>query len=346
MDLSALDTFIAAPLAPIAGVMLFWSIQILLAEVMKKSLRSIWENHRAFCRFSNFVALFFQAISHAFGYTITGIGVAEFSVGVKDARVLPKKEKKGFPSFLAGGFLLFGPFFLPPLIVFLIFLPFMPELYIMDCYTFSSGLISFGSLLQQMGYNFVVFLLNLDLLNPYHLIFLTIFLLVGLGIRPSFIQQEERTYSFIEDLKEIKNFVLSHPKFILFIFLFLYAVYYILYLLKLPYYSLLFAFFGYLSVISILSLISATILIFLIMVSDKLSSFKRYLPLIIFVVSYAALRALLTIIKSNLSIPVANFVSISITIILSIFLVRRESNKLKMYESIAKNREERDEDRE
>ena len=327
MDISALDTFLAAPLAPLAGAILFWSIQILMAEGLKTLLREIWDNHRAFCRFSNFVALLFQAVSHMLGYTLTGIGVGEFSLSIRNAKVLPKKEKRGFPSILAKIFLLFGPFFIPPLILFLILLPFTSEVEIMKCYTFSTALLSFVSLLQQYGMNFLTIIVNLDLFNPFHLMFLIAVILVGLGIRPSFIEEEERRYGMIDDLLKIRDFFISHPKFILIFFVSIYILFYILYFLKLPYYVLIFSFFGWLSLISIVSLLIASFFVFLIMVSDRLPSFKRYIPLLVFILSYISLRVTFTFVRTDMDLAVTNIVSTSLTIISSAIALKIEMSR-------------------
>jgi len=339
MDISALDTFLAAPLAPLAGAILFWSIQILMAEGLKTLLREIWDNHRAFCRFSNFVALLFQAVSHMLGYTLTGIGVGEFSLSIGNARVTPKREKRGFPSILANVFLLFGPFFIPPLILFLILLPFTPGMEIMECYTFSTALISFGSLLQQYGMNFLTIIVNLDLFNPFHLMFLVAVILIGLGIRPSFIEDEERKYRMIDDLAKIRDFFISHPKSILIFFVSIYILFYILYFLKLPYYVLIFSFFGWLSLISIVSLLIASLFVFLVMVSDRLPSFKKYLPLIVFVLSYISLRVTFTFVRTDMDLAITNIVSSSLTFVSSTIALKMEMDRQKLREGLQSLRE-------
>ena len=344
MDLSIIDTFIIAPLAPIAGIALFWFIQLLFAESLKVLLREIWENHKAFCRFSNFVALFFQSLSHALGYTLTGIGVGEFSLSVKDARISPKKERKGLPMFFADLFLVLGPFFIPSLIVFLIYLPFFPSFTLQECYTFSTSLISFGSLLQQFGINFLKFLFYLDFSNPFHIIFLIIFLLVGLGIRPSFIEEEGRKVGMIDDLLKIKDLIFSHPYFVIALLASLYVIFYVLYFLDLPFYVLFFSFFGWLSIISITSLLLAHFIVFLILASDRLPSLKRFLPFSLLVISYVLYRAIFYLVKSELTLPLSNILSSATTFVLVFLLLRFETNKLKMEEEMVEAGERENED--
>ena len=344
MDLSIIDTFIIAPLAPVAGIVLFWFIQLLFAESLKVLLREIWENHKAFCRFSNFVALFFQSLSHALGYTLTGIGVGEFSLSVKDAKVSPKKEKKGLPMFLANLFLVLGPFFIPPLIVFLIYLPFFPGFTLQECYTFSTSLISFGSLLQQFGINFLKFLFYLDLSNPFHIIFLIIFLLVGLGIRPSFIEEEEKRVGMVDDLLRVKDLVSSHPYFIIALLVSLYIVFYVLYFLNLPFYVLIFSFFGWLSIISITSLLLAHFIVFLVLASDRLPSFKRFLPFSLLIISYTLYRFIFYLTKSDLALPLSNIFSLATTFVAVFLVLRFETNKLKMEKEMVEAEEREDED--
>ncbi|HEC81301.1 MAG TPA: hypothetical protein ENI42_02585, partial [Thermoplasmatales archaeon] len=82
MAYSLVDVLVFAPLAPLLALILFWFIQLLMIESLKHQLSKIWENHGALCRFSNFMGVFFQALAHVAGYTLTGIGVAEFSLSV------------------------------------------------------------------------------------------------------------------------------------------------------------------------------------------------------------------------------------------------------------------------
>lgn len=340
MDNSMLDTLIIAPLAPLAGLLIFWFIQLLFAESLKVLMREIWENHKAFCRFSNFVALLLQSISHVLGYVLTGIGVGEFSLSVKDTKISPKKEKRGAPLFFADIFLAFGPFFVPPLIIFLIYLPFHLTVFQNinpgGCYTFSASLISFGYTLQRFGIDFIGFLLYLDLLNPFHLFFLLIFLLIGLGIRPSFIEEEEKRFSMLNDISKIKNLILSHPYFILATFVLLYVIFYILYFLDLPFYVLIFSFFGWLSIISISSLLLAHFVVFLIWAGDRLPSLKRYLPLMLPICLYIFYRFVFYVIYVDLFLPLSNVMTLVTTFLAVIAILKYETNKLKTDKEMAK----------
>ncbi|HDO19655.1 MAG TPA: hypothetical protein ENG74_02905 [Thermoplasmatales archaeon] len=331
MDYSAVDVFGVAPLAPLAGILLFWFIQLLFIESLKYGLSKIWENHKALCRFSNFMGIFFQALAHALGYTLTGIGVAEFSLSVSEGRVVPKKEKKGFPEWLANLFLSVGPFFVPPLIIFCIvaFMPDMLSVRPLEGFTFSENLISFGSLLSQFGFKFLAFLVNLDLFNPFHLGFLLLFLIVGLGIRPSYIGEENRRIGMLHDLSMIKRSLIKHPVYLLIGFVSLYILSYISLFLNIPIYVIVLSFFGWLSVISIVALLFAHFIVGLIWISDRLPSYKRFIPFSSLVLFYIIIRAVF----SSLSLPyqytVPLLLSPVVSLVSSFILLRIETNKLK-----------------
>jgi len=164
--------------------------------------------------------------------------------------------------------------------------------------------------------------------------FLIAVILIGLGIRPSFIEDEERKYRMIDDLAKIRDFFISHPKSILIFFVSIYILFYILYFLKLPYYVLIFSFFGWLSLISIVSLLIASLFVFLIMVSDRLPSFKKYLPLIVFVLSYISLRVTFTFIRTDMDLAITNIVSSSLTFVSSTIALKMELDRQKLREGL------------
>jgi len=342
MDYSLVDVLVFAPLAPLLGLILFWFIQLLMIESLKYNMSKIWENHRAFCRFSNFIGILFQAIAHATGYTITGIGVSEFSLSVSESKVSPKKEKKGFPEWIANAFLALGPFFIPPFIIFciLFLIPGVLNVSPVPGYTFSQMLISFGSLLFQFGTGFLILLTNLDLLNPFHLSFALLILLVGLGIRPSYIGEEKKKIGMLYDLHLIKKLIVEHPLYVLITLAVLYLISVIMFFLKIPFYALLFAFFGWLALIAIVAILLAHFVVFLLIISDRLPSFKRFLPFLIPVVSYIALRILFLAFPSDFVYSISLLLSILITIASCFVLIKLETNKLKKLSEIKQEEEE------
>lgn len=350
MDYSLLDILLFAPLAPLLALLLSWFIQLLMIESLKHHLSKIWENHGALCRFSNFIGVFFQALAHSAGYTLTGIGVAEFSLSVSESKVSPKKEKKGVPEWVASLFLAFGPFFLPPLIIFLLLLM-SPDIQLMfgkltvnEGYTFSSMLISFGSLLHQFGVTFLTLLINLDLLNPFHLCFLMIFLFFGLGIRPSYIGEEHKRVGMLHDLALIKKTLLNHPMYVTATLIITYLLFYLFFLLQLPFYVTIFSFLGWLALIAIVAIISSHLLLALFLLSDRLPSYKRFLPFIVPVVSYILLRLLFLVFPTKLQYAISLLLTVFITLMIGFLLLRLETNKLKMLSEINQKKGEDAED--
>jgi len=143
----------------------------------------------------------------------------------------------------------------------------------------------------------------------------------------------------IDDLAKIRDFFISHPRFILFFFVSIYILFYILYFLKLPYYVLIFSFFGWLSLISIVSLLIASLFVFLIMVSDRLPSFKKYLPLIVFVLSYISLRVTFTFVRTDMDLAITNIASSSLTFVSSAIALKMEMDRQKLREGLQSLRE-------
>lgn len=346
MDYSLVDILLFAPLAPLLALLLFWFIQLLMIESLKHHLSRIWENHGALCRFSNFIGVFFQALAHSAGYTLTGIGVAEFTLSVSESKVSPKKEKKGVPEWVANLFLAFGPFFLPPLIIFLLLLT-SPDVHVMlenlvvnEGYTFSSMLITFGSLLYQFGITFLTLLTSLDLLNPFHLCFLMLFLFFGLGIRPSYIGEEHKRVGMLHDLALIKKTLLKHPLYVIATLTVTYLLFYLFFLLHLPFYVIMFSFLGWLALIAIVAIISSHLLVAVFLLSDQLPSYKHFLPFIVPVVSYILLRLLFLVFPTKLQYAISLLLTVFITLLIGFLLLRFETNKLKMLSEIKQRKGE------
>lgn len=330
MDYSIVDTFIFAPLAPLMGIILFWFIQLLMIESMKYGLSRIWLKHVAFCRLSNFLGVFFQALAHAAGYTVTGIGVAEFSVSVNDSKVSPKREKEGFSEWIANAFLALGPFFIPPFIIFgillmagVISLDFPKEI----TFTFSGMLIHFGSSLFQLGYKFLAFIAGLDLFNPFHFVFLLLLIAVGLGTRPSYIEGGARRVSMLYDLHRIKDLIISHPKYPLALLGSFYVLFVIMYEFKIPFYAVIFSILAFLSIMSIVAILLVHLVILVFYTSDRLYSYKRFIPFLIPIASYVLLRVMLTGNESCCTISLC--FSLLVTFISCVITIKVDTNKLK-----------------
>jgi len=331
MGWEIVDKFLFAPLAPILCIILFWSIQLLLIESMKHLLRKIWNKHQSLCRFTNLVGLFFQAFSHAIGYTITKCGVSHFYISVDESKVEPKKQARGAVEWVTKVFLFVGPFFVPAFLIFiLLFLGYNTAFKFASSsfYHFSDGLIIFGDGLAYFSQKFSELLINLDFLNPFHVFFLLFVIFVGLGIRPLYIGREEkRKINIIYDLQNIKELLSEKPRYILFLFAFFYVFYYVCLLFNLSWYINLMLFFGWLSVIAIIAIVIAHFVILLIKNVDQILPFWNLFPYVTMVLSYLLSRILFNPFSFRYSISIA--IMIVSTFIVTLFLRRFKTNKLK-----------------
>jgi hypothetical protein len=197
-------------------------------------------------------------------------------------------------------------------------------------YTFSNNLIGFGLNLYNFSIGFVGFLFNIDLLNPFHLGFLILLIIMGLGIRPSFIGEKNlEKIDMIYDLKNIRYNILHKPIYIFLLMLLSYIIFYISILLEGNYYIAFFSILGWLSIISIISLLVTHLIILLIRYTDKLFSLSKIIIYITIPVSYIIFR----IIFLYFPISIQNGVSLLLTIILTffflIFFLRKRNNKFK-----------------
>jgi len=338
MGWEIVDRFLFAPLAPILGVILFWSIQLLLIESMKHLLRKIWSKHQSLCRFTNLVGLFFQAFSHAIGYTITKCGVSHFYISVDESKVEPKRQAKGAVEWITKVFLFIGPFFVPALLIFILLLLGCNAAFKVPAgsfYTFSDGLIVFGNSLSYFSQKFIELLVNLDFLNPFHVFFLLFLIFIGLGIRPSYIGREEkRKINIIYDLQNIKNLLSERPVYIISVFAFFYILYYICLFFNLNWYINLMLFFGWLSIISIVAIIIAHLIILLVKSTDQICPFWNLLPYVTLFISYGLSRLVFYSLSFQYSISIV--IMLISTFIITLFLKRVKTNKLKTKASIKK----------
>jgi len=335
MAVSPVDTLIFAPLAPILGVLLFWFIQLVFIESQKYLLSKIRPKHEPLCRFTNFIGILFQTICHALGYTVTISGISHFSVSIHYGRVKPKKEKKGIFEWISNSFLFIGPFFIPSavLLICLVFLmdPAAFNISIGAYDSFASGLQTFGSNLYIFSEGFFSFLIGIDLLHPVHLGFFLLLIFLGMGIRPSYIGEEQKKkVDMVYDLKNIKSHILNKPLYLVLLFLLAYVIYYISFLLQMNWYIALFSIFGWLSIIAIIALLVAHSIILLIRTTDTIPRYWKLLPYITIPISYILIRLIF------FYFPVENFRSISLlvmiisTIIVTLLLLKYKTNRCEL----------------
>ena len=236
MEASPIDIFIFAPLAPIAGVVLLWFIQLLFIESQKYLLQKIKSKHEALCRFTNLLGIIFQTLCHALGYTVTKSGISEFYISVNYGHVAPKKEKKGIFEWVSNFFLFVGPFFIPAflLLICLFFLVnnvfeiVIPEHILEIKYTIGGQLNIFGANLYNFSAKFFGFLGSIDLLHPGHLGFLLFMIFLGVGIRPTYIGEKKvDKIDMIYDLKNIGFLIKDNPVYVIIVFSFTYIFFYL-----------------------------------------------------------------------------------------------------------------------
>jgi hypothetical protein len=334
MSGSLIDTLVFAPLAPLFGVLLFWFIQLLFIEGHKYQLSKIWEKHKPLCRFTNFLGILYQTICHALGYTVTKSGISNFYISIDYGKVAPKKEKKGIFEWTSNAFLFIGPFFIPPLILFIIFFIIQNgsiEIAQSIEYTFAEGMINFGTNLYNFSESLFLLLINIDLLHPPHIIFLMLLIFLGLGMRPSYLGEEKREkVNMLYDLYNIKVHIFQKPIYILILFLIAYIFSYISVLFETSWFTFLLSIFGWLSIIAIVSLIIAQIIILLIKALDEISGILKMLPFITLLISYALMRLFLpSIIQHDYIASVSLFVMLISTVVVILLLLKFTTNKFK-----------------
>ena len=336
MEGSIIDILIFAPLAPILGVMLFWFIQLLFIESEKYILSKIRSKHEPLCRFTNFLGIFFQTISHALGYTVTKSGISDFYISVEYGKVAPKKQKKGLFEWVSNVFLFIGPFFIPAFLLLLcLFLLINFDFTLTSQtlelkYTFGGQITAFGIGLYSFTKNFFEFLFSLDLLHPGHLGFVLLLLFLGMGIRPSYIGEKKiEKVDMLYELKNVWNLIKDKPLYLIILFLIAYIIFYLSIFFNQNWYVTFFTILGWLSIISIISIIIANLLLYLIKTTDKIPGFWKLIPFIILPVSYLLLRLLFFYFPMNSSNTVSLLVMILSTVILTYVLLYTKTNKFK-----------------
>ena len=336
MSASPIDVIVFAPLAPIFGVLLFWFIQLLFIESQKYMLQLISKKHEPFCKFTNFVGIFFQSVCHALGYTVTKHGISEFRLSVHYGKVAPRKQKVGVFEWLSNGFLFLGPFFIPPFLLLLCLVFLLSNGFVLvanETYSFSENLIVFGSNLYHFSSAFFSFLSTIDLMHPAHVGFFILFVLLGLGIRPSYIGEKNvKKVDMFYDLQNIRYKLLHKPLYILIFLLSAYIVSYLSVLFSLNVYVAIFSVFGWLSIIAISALFVAHVVVFYIKVTDLIPGVLRHVSLLFPLVIYIVLRVIFFITP----IPYIPTISLALTIIFTLgfvlILLHRLTNTFKLSE--------------
>jgi len=345
MDGSSIDTFVFAPLAPILGLLLFWFIQLLFIESQRYMLSKIWHKHEPLCRFTNFLGILYQTACHALGYTITRSGISDFVISVDYGKVAPKKEKQGIFEWISNAFLFIGPFFIPALFLLAYFIllidPSAFSIPVGFYEFFSTGLQNFGENIYSFSEKFFVFLYNIDFFNPLHFGFFVLLIIVGLGIRPSYIgETKKEKIDMIYDLKNIKNLLFGKPLYLIFLLVLAYIIFYISFFLKHGWYVALFSILGWISITAIVALIITQTIILLIKNTDKLSRPWSVLPYLVIPVSYVIMRVLFFFYPVDFSNSISLIVMILSTTLITFLLLKYKTNKFKTKKSIKKAEEE------
>ncbi|UCF50188.1 MAG: hypothetical protein JSU91_01530 [Thermoplasmatales archaeon] len=345
MEASSIDIVVFAPLAPILGVLLFWFIQLLFIESEKYLLSKIRPNHEPFCKFTNFLGIFFQTVCHALGYTVTKSGVSNFDISVDYGKVSPKKEKKGVFEWISNVFLFIGPFFIPAFILLVCLFFLMTKGFeivnssqlLVIKYTFGEQISTFGASLLSFSNGFLDFLLNIDLLHPAHFGFLLLMIFLGMGIRPSYIGKEKKEkVDMLYDLKNIKTLILNKPIYLIILFTIAYIFFYVSFWLEQNWYVSFFIILGWLSIISIVSILIADTILILIRTTDELTGRWKVIPYITIPTSYIFARVFFFYIPTDFTKPVSILILILSTITVTYFLLKRKSNKFKTKQDIKK----------
>jgi hypothetical protein len=291
-----IDSLLGGALAPFLAVVGFWFLQLILIEVQKRILNTLRHSHEAFCRFTNFIGILFQTMSHALGYTVTRSGIATFHVTVNYGSVEPKKEKTGVFEWVANSFLLLGPFFIPAGLVLLFSIVVLGNAFVFPTlvqYTFVESLTVFSGSMTVFAQHVVDFLIHIDLFNPFHVAFLVVLLFFGLGIRPSYIGEDRKSkIDMIHDLKNIGYHLRQKPVYLLAIIIGMYLFYFISLFLSKNWYMALFTVFGWISLTAIIALLLTYLVLLLVKSTNHIGGWWKAVSFIALPVSYIAARIL------------------------------------------------------
>jgi len=331
---TTVDTLVAAAFAPILGVFACWFLQLLSIELQKRMLERLRHRHEAFCRFTNYIGMMFQAISQALGYTVTRSGIASFHVTVSSGMVEPKKEKTGVLEWVAHSFLLFGPFFIPAGLVLLASYFIIGRGFVYPSlveYTFIESLTRFGVSLSTYAQELIGFLVTIDLFNPLHVAFLLVLMFLGLGIRPSYIgEQRKEKIDMFYDLIHIKNHLVEKPLYLLVILASIYVFYVVSLFVNPTVYIGLFTIIGWMSLTAIIAILLSFPLLLLIRALDEIRPYWKIVPFITLIVSYILARIGLEFLHRGQVESVSLLVMLFSTILITIILIKyKKTNRFK-----------------
>jgi len=192
-------------------------------------------------------------------------------------------------------------------------------------FTFADNFISFGINLYNFSYGFLTFLFNIDLLNPLHLGFLILLIIMGLGIRPSFIN--EKTYEKVDmiyDLKNIRNNILHKPVYIFLLILSSYILSYISIITTYNFFISLFTLLGWLSIISIISISITHMILLLIKFCDDIKGKLKIIPYLIIPISYIFIRLIFFYYPRSNQNSISLIFTIFVTVTVIIILLRKK----------------------
>jgi len=207
--------------------------------------------------------------------------------------------------------------------------------------SFSIGLQNFGENLYSFSEKFFGFLFNIDFFNPLHFGFFILLIIVGLGIRPSYIgETKKEKIDMIYDLRNIKNLFFGKPLYLIFLFITGYIIFYISFFLKHGWYTALFSLLGWLSIIAIAALITTQTIILFIKNTDELSRPWSLLPYLTIPVSYVTMRTVFYLYPVTYSNNISLIVMILSTILITFLLLKYKTNKFKTKKNIKKAEEE------
>jgi hypothetical protein len=335
-------TFIVLPFFLVLAVVGLWFAQLIVIEGQKRFLHSLKHHHESLIRFTNFVGILFQSLCQWLGYEVTLSGVSEFHISMNDGTVTPKREKTGVLKWIADGFLFLGPFLLPAGLLLLAGYFVFQTGYTIPAasFTIQGQAVAFGTALVGFTQAFVLFLGNLDLLNPVQFGFLVLLMFCGLGIRPSYLgERRKEKVDLFTDLGNIKSLFLAKPLYILIIFVFIYVVAFISFVTEGSWFLGLVTVFAWIALIAILTLVLTFVLLIFLRALDEIRAGWRYVPFVAMVVSYLGFRVLFWFAPIQHAGGASLFAMLGVTLAVTISLLKWKTNTFKASASMKHRRD-------
>jgi hypothetical protein len=327
------NVLLLAPLAPVIGITALWLLQLAFIETDKRMLGVLRKNHEPLARFTNFTGVLFQTLCHALGYTVTRSGIAHFQVSVNDGSVEPRRKKTGAFEWTSTLFLFLGPFFVPAGLLlacstFLLTNGFaVPR---MTQYTFEGMLTALGGATAGFTKSLGGFLGSIDLLNPFHILFLLLLLFLGLGIRPSYIGEKHREkVDLLYDLKNVTMHFIRKPLYILAFFAGVYLIFYVSLAFHENWFLTLFSVLGWLAVLGIIALVLGFLLLSLLWASDHIAAGWRALPFLALPIAYGSSRTAFAFFKVNDILGLSLLLMVVSTVAVTLVLIKYKTNRFK-----------------